>query len=79
MEESRLERRVRKLLAVTEADAACQTEEGGPNGKDAACQTSDAVPTVEARDAGLRVLVTRRVCLRDMPASVLNCKFGKER
>ena len=79
MEESRLERRVRKLLAVTEADAACQTEKAEMSGKDAACQTSEPVPTAEASDAvcqtGLKVLVRCPVCLWDMPASVLKCKF----
>ena len=81
VEEWRLERRVRKLLVVIKADAACQTEEAGPSGKDAACQTNDAVPTEEAveawdvaRQTGWRVLVPRRVCLQDVTAKVLNCK-----
>lgn len=86
VEEWKPERRVRKLLTVTKADAACLTEEAGLSGKDAACQTSDAVRkkgAVEARDAAcqtrMRVLVPRRVCLRSILASVLNCKPGNDK
>lgn len=46
---------MRKLIAVTKADGACQTNEGEPSRKDAACQIGNAVPTekaVEPRDVG---------------------------